>query len=153
MNTALSNAVDRAGSSVTFVDYAKYYKQAKGRYCEAGVKETSPNHYGLLFYEWDTKDSTQPTDGKKAQAALSSSSPARSMTRQLVMNGTFEAAISKYIQRTLEQHPSWNKSLAAAQGDTQSLDEVKATDDQIERGTSGGFLPDGYGKVFRPRPN
>ena len=73
MNKALSDAVDRAGSGVTFIDYDKYYTESLGRFCEKGYPETNPNRYGLLFYEWDTDDNEPETDGAKAQAPFTSS--------------------------------------------------------------------------------
>jgi hypothetical protein len=35
-----SNAVSRAGSSVTFVDYDHYVGKYGGRFCEAGIDES-----------------------------------------------------------------------------------------------------------------
>lgn len=149
MNKALSEAVGRAGDSVTFVDYDKYYVDGEGRFCEDDFKETSPNRYGLLFYEWNTDDSADETDGLTATDVGS----AGSFEPSLVMNGTFEAAINDWARKTLEKNPDWAKGVANAQGAALSIDSVQATDEQKAIGYSSSIVPDSYGRVFHPRPN
>jgi hypothetical protein len=149
MNKILSDAVARAGDAVTFVDYDKYYAEGRGRFCEDAYKETDPNRYGLLFYEWNTDDSADETDGLTASSVESTGS----FEPSLVMNGTFEAAINDYARQTLEKNPEWAKDVANAQGAAPSIDSVMATDEQKEIGHSSSVIPDSYGRVFHPRPN
>lgn len=42
LTVSWSAAVSRAGSNVVFVDYDKYVGEFKGRFCEAGVDESTP---------------------------------------------------------------------------------------------------------------
>lgn len=150
MDKALSDAVDRAGDHVTFIDYDKYHADSRGRFCENGCEETSPNCAGLLFYEWDTDDSAEETDDRTGQTAESMGT----FTPSLVMNGTFEGAINERVRQSLAKNPSWGEGVATAQGAPPSIDSVQATDDQIVRGYSTSLVPYGYGgRVFRPRPN
>lgn len=149
MNKALNDAVTRAGDGVTFVDYDKYNVQGRGRFCEDAYKETNPNRYGLNFYEWNTDDSADETDGLTA----SSSDSAGSFEPSLVMNGTFEAAINDWVRETLAKNPDWAKDVANAQGAAPSIDSVQATDEQKAIGYSSSVVPDSYGRVFHPRPN
>lgn len=150
MNKALSDAVGRAGDGVTFVDYDKYYQLSRGRFCEDKYKETEPNRYGLLFYEWNTDDNAEVTDGQTASAAAQESG---SFTPSLVMNGTFEGAINEYVRKAIEKDPSLADHAAKAQGSAPDVNSVQATDEQKAIGFSSNLVPDGYGRVFHPRPN
>ena len=149
MNNALSDAVGRAGSSVTFIDYDKYYTAGMGRFCEKDYPESNPNRYGLLFYEWDTDDNKPETDGEKALA----NSPPLHVTPGLVMNGTFHAAINDYIKQMHAQNPSWGSNWTTVDGSLPHIESLNATKKQLLHGTSSNLVPDGYAKVFHPRPN
>ncbi|KAF2111855.1 SGNH hydrolase-type esterase domain-containing protein, partial [Lophiotrema nucula] len=50
MNSALRDAVSRAGDQFIFVEYDSPFGDFEGRYCEPGVKEPAPNRADLLFY-------------------------------------------------------------------------------------------------------
>ncbi|WDK20854.1 kinetoplastid membrane protein 11 [Colletotrichum graminicola] len=67
VNKKLAEAVERAGNSVKFIDYDKYVGYYGGRYCEAGVDESTSEaktrtvlmsvfRTGLMFYELNTWD-------------------------------------------------------------------------------------------------
>ncbi len=149
MNNVLSAAVSRAGSDVTFIEYDTYYTQSLGRFCEDNYPETNPNRYGLLFYEWDTDDNAPETDGATAQV----SGPPLAITPGLVMNGTFEASINNYIRQTIAQNSTWGQNWTTVQGTPPTIDSLNATKQQIVKGSSSNLVPDGYGRVFHPRPN
>ena len=54
VNTALRNAVERAGPKVHFVDYDEYVDMTNGRFCIPGADESSGNSANrddLFFYE------------------------------------------------------------------------------------------------------
>ncbi|KAF5245974.1 hypothetical protein FANTH_7064 [Fusarium anthophilum] len=71
-------ADDRAGDSVQFINYNQFVGKYGGRYCEAGVDEStteSNTRKGLMLYELNTWDSSDPNaefhhDGDNAKKAL-----------------------------------------------------------------------------------
>ncbi|KAF2756150.1 SGNH hydrolase [Pseudovirgaria hyperparasitica] len=150
MNKVLSDAVGRAsGDLVTFVDYNKYFAEGRGRFCEDAYKETNPNRYGLLYYEWNTDDNADETDGFTTSDARSPST----FTPSLVMNGTFEGSINDFVRQNMAKHPDWHINMPVAQGAPPRIDTIQATEEQLAIGYSAGVLPDSYGRVFHPRPN
>ena len=57
INTKISEATQRQGSNVVFVNNDDYYGQTAGRYCQPGVDENvNANRAGLLFYQMKTTD-------------------------------------------------------------------------------------------------
>ncbi|KAF5635566.1 integrin alpha n-terminal [Fusarium sp. NRRL 25303] len=59
INQKIAEAVDRAGDSVKFINYDQFVGKYHGRYCEAGVDEStteSNTRKGLVFYELNTWD-------------------------------------------------------------------------------------------------
>ncbi|KAK6432223.1 hypothetical protein LTR95_011603, partial [Oleoguttula sp. CCFEE 5521] len=149
VNKAISDAVARAGPSVTFVDYDKYVSDSHGRFCEDDHPETNGNRAGLLFYEWYTDDNVAPTDDAAAKELFAPSL----FTDTLTMNGTFEASIGEYIRQAIAENASLAQTMTLAMPATPNLVQVNATIEQIDRGFSVMSIPDGYGKIFHPRPN
>nr|OQO23198.1 hypothetical protein B0A51_06264 [Rachicladosporium sp. CCFEE 5018] len=149
VNKAISDAVARAGPSVTFVDYDKYVSDSHGRFCEDDHPETNGNRAGLLFYEWYTDDNVAPTDDAAAKELFAPSL----FTDTLIMNGTFEASIGEYIRQAISKNASLAQTMTLAKPATPNLVQVNATIEQIDRGFSVMSIPDGYGKIFHPRPN
>lgn len=105
-------AADRAGPDVIFVEYDSYVGQFHGRYCEAGVDESSSesntrsaryiihrirlkltfDRVGLMFYELNTWDPAGTTPWKR-----SNDDP---------LNGTFEADLDIFAQITQVLDPN-----------------------------------------------
>ncbi|PGH17920.1 hypothetical protein AJ79_00819 [Helicocarpus griseus UAMH5409] len=70
VNNKLREAAERAGSSVTFIDYDKYIGEFGGRYCEPGVDEstnTSNSRPLLMFYKLNTRDPMGETPWKRSK--------------------------------------------------------------------------------------
>lgn len=60
MNSAIRDAVSRAGSQVHFVDYDRYVGDTNGTFCQPGADERggrSANRENLFFYEMESSDS------------------------------------------------------------------------------------------------
>ncbi|OQO09623.1 hypothetical protein B0A48_05025 [Cryoendolithus antarcticus] len=148
-NKALSDAASRAGASVTFVDYDKYVPLVQGRFCEDKHPETNGNRAGLLFYEWYTDDNVLPTRDDVAKAF----SPPLLMTETLALNDTFDAAIGDYVLRAIAANATLGQSLTIAKPPIPNLLQVNATLDQIAHGYAVRPIPDGFNKIFHPRPN
>jgi lysophospholipase L1-like esterase len=137
VNAIIHSAVLASGPNVRFVDYDAAIQVSRGRYCEAGVTEPDPNRADLAFYEWDTVD----TGENPAQL--------QNRTGEDVLRGSFEGGIADRINKTLEEHPSWEFD-----PDKGFVD--KDRDGEEEKGIVGDTLhwliPDSYKRVFHLRP-
>ncbi len=123
-----------------FINYDKYVGDLGGRYCEAGVDEStkeSNTRTGLMFYELNTWDPMGSNPWKRD-----------SNNR---WEGTFEgdinnlAYIAQKLDPSVELRAPWvvdstANSMAAAQSQTMAA----AADDSGP--TIPNFLPDGYAK-------
>ncbi|KAI9859474.1 MAG: hypothetical protein M1813_006616 [Trichoglossum hirsutum] len=130
-NKAISDAISRAGSQFVFVDYDQYYTKNGGLFCDPGTKEPAPNRDGLLFYEWDTTDTN----------SLSRRQENSGLDPNQVVDGTFEGQIVAWANATMAKNPT-------AQTEAQH-EGVQAGKVLISPST---FIPDGYLRVFHPRP-
>ncbi|KAL5610312.1 hypothetical protein FOVSG1_004993 [Fusarium oxysporum f. sp. vasinfectum] len=130
--TTTEEAVDRAGDSVKFINYDQYVGKYGGRFCEAGVDEStseSNTRKGLMFYELNSWD-------------LVGTSPWKRGTGGGELNGTFYGdmlilgQITRLLDPNAELHHDGDeakKALAARAGIFDYL------------------IPDGYGRVFHPQ--
>ncbi|KAL6864240.1 SGNH hydrolase-type esterase domain-containing protein [Trichoderma novae-zelandiae] len=144
MNAKLADAVKRAGPQVTFVNYDQYVGKWGGRYCEAGVNEStseSNTRTGLMLYELNSWDPLGSTPWKR-----SNDDP---------LNGTFngEQEILAQITLLLDPHAEFTHTeandgfkLAAQANRTRPIQAVELPDIQVPN-----LLPDGYGRVFHPQ--
>ncbi|KAK6431021.1 hypothetical protein LTR95_012820 [Oleoguttula sp. CCFEE 5521] len=130
INKALSDAVSRAGSGVTFVDYDKYVALVQGRFYEDTHPETNGNRAGLLFYKWYTDDDVLPLRDEAAMAL----SPPLLMTETLTLYDTFDAATGDYVLRAIASNATLGQSLTIAKPPIPNLLQVNATLDQIAHG-------------------
>jgi hypothetical protein len=90
VNQQISNAASRAGSSVVFVDFDKYYGDLAGRYCEPGVAEPDANRADLLFYESGTTEDTAMTK----------------RDTEMLSNSTFEGQINYLVAQAIAENPN-----------------------------------------------
>ncbi|KAL6885245.1 carbohydrate esterase family 3 protein [Trichoderma longibrachiatum] len=144
MNFNLAEAVKRAGPQVMFVDYDQYVGRWGGRYCEAGVDEStsqSNTRTGLMFYELNTWDPLGATPWRR-----SSADP---------LNGTFHGEQEAFAQITLllDPHADFTAAeannpfrLAVQPNQTRPAQDLELPEVQIPN-----LLPDGYGRVFHPQ--
>ncbi|KAK2029623.1 hypothetical protein LX32DRAFT_588194 [Colletotrichum zoysiae] len=102
VNKKLAEAVERAGKSVKFIDYDKYVGYYGGRYCEAGVDESTSEAKtrrvlgskavtGLMFYELNTWDPFGSSPWKRSNDDA--------------LNGTFDGEQDILAQITLLLEP------------------------------------------------
>lgn len=137
VNAIIRKAVVDAGPNVRFIDYDSQVEAARGRYCEAGVKEPDPSRDDLVFYEWNTVD-----HGEDSTAL-------QNRTGEDVPKGSFEGGIADQINKTLEEHPDW-------QWDPEKGFVNKTKGEVGEEGIIGDTLhwliPDSYKRVFHLRP-
>ncbi|KAL9572343.1 hypothetical protein ACKAV7_003544 [Fusarium commune] len=132
INQKLEEAVDRAGDSVRFVNYDQYVGKYGGRYCEAGVDEStseSNTRKGLMVYELNSWDPA-------------GTSPWKRNTGGGELNGTFygDMLILGQITRLLDPN-------AELHHDGDDAKKALATRADI----SNYLIPDGYGRVFHPQ--
>ncbi|GAB7355672.1 hypothetical protein MBLNU459_g6378t1 [Dothideomycetes sp. NU459] len=104
MNSKIEEAVQRAGSQVTFVNYDQYLDYFDGRYCTADVDEsgaTGANRPFLFFYEMKTND--EPF----LPVNYDPGNPHDELRRRddLSLNETLDATIGDWIVQTLDQYP------------------------------------------------
>ncbi|KAF2253830.1 SGNH hydrolase [Trematosphaeria pertusa] len=137
VNAILRKVTEDVGPNVRFIDYDHHIEKARGRYCESGVQEPSPNRQGLSFYEWNTVDAGE------------NSTELQHRTGDDVPKGSFEGGIAERINKTLQEHPDWqfdpdkgfvNKSRAG-------VGEEGLIEDTIH-----WMLPDSWKRVFHLRP-
>ena len=146
MNSAISDAVKRAGTSVVFVPYDQYYIDTIGRFCEKGYSETDSNRNGLLLYEYYTDD-TADAD------SVTSNGTKLARSGGPVMNGTFEWQINEWIKQAQQNDSSLTPAIPQnPAGPGASVNSVNATPDQLHNGYTTAVLPDSYGRIFHPRP-
>ncbi|OJI89883.1 hypothetical protein ASPTUDRAFT_79749 [Aspergillus tubingensis CBS 134.48] len=146
VNEKISSAVERAGAQVKFVDYDSYVGYFNGRFCEAGVDEStsdSNTREGLMFYELNTWD------------PLGSNPHKRSQDRPL--EGTFEGSVNEYaeITKLLDPDAQFSKQTSVSDDTTDmTLVESKLSLSTVSESSDievPNVLPDGYGRVFHPQ--
>jgi lysophospholipase L1-like esterase len=132
-NIVIRKSVERAQTNgdrndivYRFIDYDPVFDQVNGRFCTPGVQEPAPNRPNLLFYEWDTSDSRH-----EAEHGVDGLDP------EDVTEGTFEGRIVDWIEEAKRKHPD---AVAAAY----------PADGYV--GQRSLLIPDGYLRVFHPRP-
>ncbi|KAF4436965.1 integrin alpha n-terminal [Fusarium austroafricanum] len=138
VNSQIEAAVQRAGDSVRFVPYDLYVGKYGGRYCEAGVDEStreSNSRKGLMFYELNTFDPLGMDPWKR-------------QTEGGELSGTFYgdmliyAQITRLLDPNAELHHQGEKTKAGASPDG----------DLVPRGeVSDYIIPAGYARVFHPQ--
>ncbi|KAF2790280.1 SGNH hydrolase [Melanomma pulvis-pyrius CBS 109.77] len=140
VNRVLKNVTETAGPNTVFVDYDSEIVERRGRYCERGVHEPSPNRHALAFYEWNTVDAGE--NGTELQ----------DHTGDDVPKGSFESGIAERINRTLVEHPEWRFD-----PDKGFVDRGRG--EVEEEGIIGGIgdavhwmIPDSWKRVFHLRP-
>ncbi|KND93383.1 Lipase 1 [Tolypocladium ophioglossoides CBS 100239] len=132
INSKLEAAVERAGPQVEFVNYDPYVGRYHGRYCEAGVSESSGEsntRKGLMFYELNTLDPLGSNPWKRS----ANGSP----------SGTFVGDENLFARVTRYLDP-----------DAQLVQEHRVEKEAQQSSTAvelPNFLPDGYGRVFHPQ--
>ncbi|QIW96307.1 hypothetical protein AMS68_001825 [Peltaster fructicola] len=130
-------AVANSGPDVVFVDYDPYVGQFHGRFCEAGVDEStveSTTRAGLMFYELNTWDPFGSSPWKRSERTTS--------------NTTMEGQVNIFALITLEADKDAQlKHDAAATNDKTISDSVSNSKDI---GVPTNIMPDGYGRVFHP---
>ncbi|KAI9766948.1 MAG: hypothetical protein M1840_006245 [Geoglossum simile] len=129
-NKAISSAISRAGSQFVFVDYDQYFTRTSGRFCEPAVQEPDANRDGLLFFEWDSADS----------ASLSKRQD-NGLDPNQAVPGTFEGQIVAWANASMAQNPT---AQTEAQHEGSRVGKVLVS--------TSSFIPDGYLRVFHPRP-
>ncbi|CZR59922.1 uncharacterized protein PAC_09817 [Phialocephala subalpina] len=146
VNAKLAAAVERAGASVKFVDYDGYVGYFNGRFCEAGVDETtrkSNTRQGLMFYELNSWDPEGASPWKRDTNG--------------VQSGTFVGSLSQFAELTLLLDPDATlidqDFIEFASEDISSAESVvfiesASSDSDVE---VPNLLPDGYGRVFHPQ--
>ncbi|KAF7186645.1 Lipase 1 [Pseudocercospora fuligena] len=130
MNTALRNAVAKAGSQVHFIDYDKYVDLAGGRYCLPKADESSyesANRYNLFFYKMKTLDQPWieweddwPHDELKRRQSSGADPDA-----VLPVNNTLNALYGALIQEAIET----SDGAAIIQDENASIDLDQQVDD------------------------
>ncbi|KAF4501902.1 Lipase 1 [Fusarium agapanthi] len=125
-------AVDRAGDSVKFINYDQFVGNYGGRYCEAGVDEStteSNTRKGLMFYELNTWDPAGTSPWKRGAEGGE-------------LNGTFYgdmlvlSQITRFLDPNAELHHYGDDAKKALAARVAILDYL---------------IPDGYGRVFDPQ--
>ncbi|OAR01499.1 hypothetical protein LLEC1_05006 [Akanthomyces lecanii] len=140
MNSRLADAVERAGPSVTFVNYDQYTGRWGGRFCEKGVDEStsaSNTRKGLMFYELNSWDVLGFSPWKR-----SNDDP---------LEGTFDGDQEILAQITLLMDEG--AKFTQEQANTRSFAAVKnaALASSNFNVQVPNLLPDGYGRVFHPQ--
>ena len=149
INNAIQSAVSRA-ESVIFVDWNPYSVDTYGRFCERGYPETNEDRYGLLFYNWYTDDSKPPNFGP----STASTTLTRSNTP--LLNGSFEWQIDSLIRQALAANSSLQPAvpwgdLGPQANAVPATIKIEPTNEEVGT-TSSSITPDGYTKIFHPRP-
>lgn len=134
VNNIIRTAAEDAGHNVRFIDYNDHIKHRRGRYCEAGVQEPSPNRVNLSFYEWDTVDNAENSSELKR-------------TGDDVPRGSFEGQIAEWINKTLQEHPDWEFD-----SDKGAVNKSKIRPDGLIDDWIWWLLPDNWKRVFHLRP-
>ncbi|KAF2824026.1 SGNH hydrolase [Ophiobolus disseminans] len=137
VNAIIRKAVLATGRGVRFVDFDPRIEAARGRYCEANIKEPNPNRPDLAFYEWDTVD-----QGENRTAL-------QNYTGDGVPRGSFEEEIAEEINKTLQEHPAW--SFDPEKGFVNRTKD-SVTQEGIVGDTIHWLIPDSYKRVFHLRP-
>jgi lysophospholipase L1-like esterase len=135
VNAIIHSAVLASGPNVRFVDYDAEIQACRGRYCEAGVTEPDPSRADLAFYEWNTVDHGE--DASRLQ----------NRTGEDVPKGSFEGGIADRINKTLEEHPTWEFD-----PDKGFVDKDRDGVNGIVGDTLHWLIPDSYKRVFHLRP-
>ncbi|RMZ77642.1 hypothetical protein DV738_g4290, partial [Chaetothyriales sp. CBS 135597] len=140
INIQLKLAADRAGPDVIFINYDSYVGEFGGRYCEAGVDESSSDsntRTGLMFYELRTSDPFGNTPWK------------RSPREEL--NTTFQGQLATLADITLALDPNATFADPAANSNMESENENSTP--AISKLSVGipNPMPDGYGRIFHPQ--
>jgi hypothetical protein len=153
-----SAAVKRAGNQVKFVDYDHYVGYFNGRFCEAGVDESTvesntrqvelrgylshltncKSRTGLMFYELDTRD-------------VFGSNPWKRSTEEHPEN-SFEGSVNQFAEITYLVDPGATLVEAALVSDEPSTStaSLAVTNVAIKAATASigsyipNLLPDGY---------
>ncbi|KAJ0413256.1 fibronectin type III domain protein [Aspergillus carlsbadensis] len=141
VNAQIAAAVERAGSQVKFVDYDPYVGYFGGRFCEAGVDEStseSNTREGLMFYELNTWGSYGSNPWKRSD--------------DHPLEGTFEGNANILADITLLMDPDAKLThsdlvVTASSGSTAAANAGLVNTAAIEL---PNLLPDGYGRVFHP---
>ncbi|KAL1864953.1 hypothetical protein VTK73DRAFT_5582 [Phialemonium thermophilum] len=139
MNTQLARAAERAGPDVIFIDYDDYVGHFHGRYCEAGVDEStteSTTRTGLMFYELNTADLGGTSPWKRSDDNPS--------------NGSFMGEVDIFAEITKLLDPD---SYYANQEVMANVLAAEMPDLKVEAaaGLLPNLIPDGYGRVFHPQ--
>ncbi|KAF2150904.1 hypothetical protein K461DRAFT_270289 [Myriangium duriaei CBS 260.36] len=141
VNAKLSAAAVRAGASVKFVEYDEYVGQFNGRFCEAGVDESSSSQSNSrpvsMFYEMNTWDFLGSDTWKRSD--------------DTAFNYTFEGAVNQLAMISLLVDPGARLIIGG------NVDTANNRTAAIKVAANKDFgipkpLPDGYGRVFHPQP-
>jgi hypothetical protein len=147
MNTALSSAVQRAGSQVHFIDYDNDVGVSRGRYCQPGQDEGNgrgANLEDLFFYEMDSQDSPWLEVGD----AHYHDELKRSLIEEdgvMPMNDTLGGMYGALIQKAIDESINDGQDgYAAVQDDNGNIDledEVNDAESSIIKRTASLFKP------------
>ncbi|KAI9877135.1 MAG: hypothetical protein M1830_004710 [Pleopsidium flavum] len=132
VNQKIKDAVSRAGKQVNYVDWDTHVSEHNGRFCEVNVNENeraAGNREGLVFYEWHTTADDYTDNGKDDLIYVKDGDTSK--------DGTFEGKIKNLMLQTVKENPG-AKLNYHTQGDVNVQ--------------SGLLLPDGWGRIFHPRP-
>ncbi|EPS26948.1 hypothetical protein PDE_01888 [Penicillium oxalicum 114-2] len=144
VNSKISDAVKRAGNQVQFVDYDSYVGYFNGRFCEAGVDEStkeSNTRTGLMFYELNTLDPFGSNPWKRSE--------------EDIPEGTFGGTVNQYALITQLVDPDAKlseESLVDSQNSAVTFSRRASIQASVQPRTIPNLLPDGYGRVFHPQP-
>ncbi|KAJ5475502.1 hypothetical protein N7539_007789 [Penicillium diatomitis] len=144
VNSKISGAVERAGNQVQFVNYDSYVGRFNGRFCEAGVDEStkeSNTRTGLMFYELNTMDPFGSNPWKR--------------TQEDDLEGTFGGTVNQFALITQLVDPDAqlsDQSMVVQESSALTASKVMSIEAAVQARSIPNLLPDGYGRVFHPQP-
>ncbi|KAF5019289.1 hypothetical protein F66182_8707 [Fusarium sp. NRRL 66182] len=143
VNGKIERAVERAGPQVKFINYDTYVEKFHGRFCEAGVDESSSESNTrpeLMFFELNTFDPFGTTPWKRSPA-------------EEYKDGTFEYQLDGLARIAMEMEPEVELVHEDRILKTTAAMKVAAVDDEEVRAADfiSSIMPDGYLRVFHPQ--
>ncbi|KAI8718199.1 SGNH-hydro domain-containing protein [Fusarium sp. LHS14.1] len=145
INQKLASAVEKAGSSVQFVDYDSVVGDLGGRYCEDGVDERTSKkstRFGLMFYELNTADQADKTPFDRSEDRPG--------------NKTFSGSQNVFAHIALAMGPDAKFTFDQNANGTALSDFNMPMGNDDSTSSDGGWripnvLPDGYARTFHPQ--
>ncbi|OQD78925.1 hypothetical protein PENANT_c071G04858 [Penicillium antarcticum] len=151
VNSQIAAAVERAGDQVKFVDYDWYVGHFNGRYCEAGVDEStteSNGRSGLMFFEMNSMDVFGNNPWKRSLNTV----PEASFEGQMNALAQITLLLDPDAEFSQEQYVSDATADSVTTASLMSVKVAAANSDADAPLQVRSVLPDGFLRVFHPQP-